>query len=134
VIWGPTAPTSDHSVVEAPKGSNEYLVGVLRKFYPGSWLPQSLDQIREAAKAYFRVLSLNNGRLDYIQTLSEWDRRIYRFSFPKLLEALKLAMRYVSSRDFRYKMESMLSGGGYMRECLVRQVMDHQRIVLEKLT
>src|SRR2546422_5143244 len=32
----------------------------------------------------------------------------------------------------RYKMQSLLSSGGYMRECLVREVMDHQRITLEK--
>ncbi len=29
-------------------------------------------------------------------------------------------------------MQSLLSSGGYMRECLVREVMDHQRITLEK--
>ena len=101
VIWGPVAPPCDTCVVQAPRGSNEYLVGVLRKFYPGSWLPLSLDQIREAARPYFRILSLNNGRLDYIQTLSEWHRRIYKFSFPKLLETLRLASLYLSSRDFR---------------------------------
>ena len=133
MIWGPAAPTSDNSVVRAPKGSNEYLVGVLRKFYPGSWLPQSLGQIRGAAQPYFRIVSLNNGRRDYIQTLGEWHRRTYKFSLPKLLETLRLVPLYLSSRDFRYKIESLLSGGGYMRECLVREIMDHQRITLEKL-
>jgi len=133
VIWGRAAPKCEHSVVEAPRGSNEYLVGVLKKFYPGSWLPESLEQIEEAARPYFRIVSRSNGRLDYIETLTEWHRRISKPTFTKLVEALRLVPRYLSSSDFRYKMQSLLSSGGYMRECLVREVMDHQRITLEKL-
>jgi len=132
VIWGRAAPPCWSCTVHARKGSNEYLVGVLKKFYPGSWLPESLQQIEEAAWPHFTIVSHNNGRLDYIETLMQWHRRVSRPSAAKLVEALRVVPRYLSSRDFRYKMKSLLSSGGYMRECLVREVMDHQRITLEK--
>jgi hypothetical protein len=47
------------------------------------------------------------------------------------IAALKLLPYFVRDRDFRYRLETLRHG--YMRECLIREVMDHQRIVFEKV-
>ena len=107
-------------------------MAVLCKFYPGSWLPTGLNQITEAARPHFKFVSTKNGRRDYIETLDQWTRRTLRPSPAKILEAARLFPRLITSRDFRYKMESLFTHGGYQRECLVREVMDHQRMVFEK--
>lgn len=133
MIWGESAPPCEACTVDAPKGTNEYIVGVLKRFYPGSWLPVNVGQVEAAARPHFTIVSMKNGRRDYVETLTQWHRRLMAFSLPKLIETAKLVPKFLSSRDFRYKMESLLRHGGYMRQCLVRSVMDHQRIVLEKV-
>ena len=119
LIWGPKGPRPENANVHAPKGSDAYLVGVLLKFYPGSWLPLSLGQIEKTAQPFFKLVSTNNGRRDYIETLDQWTRRTARPSVAKLIEAVKLFPRFLSSRDFRYKMESLFTGGGH--GCLTKR-------------
>ena len=130
-MWGSKPPKYQDLSLEAESGSDEYILAVLEKFYPGSWLPYGEQQILGAAAPFFKVVSLNNGRLDYIETLTQFGRRIRKFSFAKTLKALVLVPRYIRDREFRYKIQSLRNG--YNRECFVRGIMDHQRMVLEKL-
>ncbi len=130
MVWGPKVPLFENVSLDAPKGSNEYMLAVLRKFYPGSFLPRSLDQIRDCAQPFFRIMFTKNGRLDYVETMQRW-RRMWSWR-PRMLLALgKLAPMYLMDGDFRKQIESLL--GNYNLKCLEREVIDHERIVLEKV-
>jgi cyclopropane-fatty-acyl-phospholipid synthase len=140
MMWGKHVPECSRLSLQAQKDSNEYLLAVIEKFYPGSWLPYGEEQILRVADPYFELISDNNGRLDYIETMEQWDRiwnwqKAWRFLFsqrslPRLFAVCKLFPRYVLDRDFRYKME--MFRGSYNKECLKREVMDHQRLVFQK--
>jgi cyclopropane-fatty-acyl-phospholipid synthase len=129
VTWGKHAPRYENVSVKADRRSSEYIVAALTKFFPGTWLPQGEQQILRVAEPYFRALEVKDGRRDYVQTTKEWDR-IWKFSLRKAILALKLIPPLLRDRDFHYRLETLWYG--YMRECLVREVMDHRRIVFEK--
>ena len=133
MMWGKNAPRYEDMSLKAKWGSSEYLIAVLEKFYPGSWLPYGQEQIVKVAAPYFKVISFNNGRKDYIQTMNEWSKRLYRPTFEKLVKAFSMLPNVLTDKDFRYKIESLIFLGGYNRECFVREVMDHERIVFERL-
>lgn len=130
MLWGENALEPEDLSLEANEGSSEYILAVLGKFYPGSWLPTGEEQLIRIAEPYFGVVSLNNGRRDYIETTRRWGV-IWKPSLPKMVSALKLLPYVVRDKDFRYRLETLRHG--YMRECLIRKVMDHQRIVFEKV-
>jgi cyclopropane-fatty-acyl-phospholipid synthase len=129
MMWGKNAPGTNEISVSAPKESDGYLVGVLSKFYPGSWLPYGEEQILKCAAPYFTPLSLNNGRLDYIETMKQWAR-VWDFSLPKLMAAVRLIPNIFRDRNFHFKLRSVWYG--YQRQCFARILIDHQRIVFEK--
>lgn len=130
MTWGDSVPNPDDITLGAPRGSDYYLLGSVRKFYPGSWLPAGVEQIAHAASPYFRVVAVKNGRLDYIQTMSEWGKRLEGLSWRKLWAGLKTSRYFVVDRDFRYRLEALR--GSYNTECFKRRIMDHVRLVLEK--
>ena len=130
MMWGKNAPRPLDISLKAKKESNEYVVAVLEKFYPGSWLPSGEEQIIRCARPYFQLISMKNGRLDYLETMKQWGK-IWRFSFPKLGLALKTLRYFFMDADFFYKLQSLIKG--YNRECFKRGIMDHQRMVFEKV-
>lgn len=130
MIWGRNAPPPGAISLKAKKGSNEYVVAVLKKFYPGSWLPSGLDQIVSCAESYLRLISAKNGRLDYIETMKQWGRT-WRFSPQKLLPGIKSLRYFLLDPDFRYKVETLVRN--YNQECFKREIMDHQRMIFEKV-
>jgi cyclopropane-fatty-acyl-phospholipid synthase len=129
MMWGKNAPEYKDISLNASKSSNEYILAVLGRFFPGSWLPSGEEQLIRVAEPYLRVVSLNNGRRDYIETLRQWGT-IWKPSIPKVIAALKLLPYLVRDKDFRYRLETLRHG--YNRECFIREVMDHQRIVFER--
>lgn len=130
MMWGKNAPDYRDISLSAPRGSNEYILAVLEKFYPGSFLPWE-EQILRVAAPYFSVVSMNNGRKDYIETMTRWGRKVWVPTLPKARLALKLGARAVREPEFRYKLRSL--AGGYNKECFKREVMDHQRILFERV-
>jgi len=130
MMWGENAPDYKDISLNASKSSNEYILAVLGRFFPGSWLPGGEEQLIRIAEPYLKVVSLNNGRRDYIETLRQWGK-IWTPSIPKVIAAFKLLPYLVRDRDFRYRLETLRHG--YNRECFIREVIDHQRIVFEKV-
>ena len=129
MLWGKNAPALSDVSLEAEPGSNAYILAVLGKYYPGSWLPHGEEAVIRAAAPYFSLVSKKNGRLDYIETLNRFGV-VWDASPRKVLLAVKLLPSFVLDRDFRYKVESLRNG--YNKECFKREVMDHQRMVFEK--
>ena len=46
--------------------------------FPGSWLPLGSGQLVRCAQPHFRLVESSSGRLDYIETIAQWNRRIGR--------------------------------------------------------
>ncbi len=117
--------------IRADKDSDAYVCALLQKQFPGNWLPYSVEQIIEDAKPYFRLVTKNNGRLDYIETQKQWREKLRRFNFKKYLFYLSLIPKYVTSKDFRKRID--LFGINANREGFERKILDHFRLVFEKV-
>lgn len=129
MLMGRNAPLYTDISIHAPRGSNEYLLAMLELFYPGSFPPWE-EQIVRVSAPYFTTISMNNGRLDYIETMNQWGKRMRVPSVAKTRVALRIAGKAVRDGALRYKLRSLL--GGFNRECFKREVLDHQRIVLQR--
>ena len=127
--WGRNAPRYEDFSLTADRHSNEYIVAVLAKFYPGTWLAAGEEQLLKVAEPYFRPVEVLNGRKDYVETTHQWDM-VWSVSFRKAGLALKLLPYFFRDKDFRYRVETIWHG--YMGECFRREITDHRRIVFEK--
>lgn len=130
MIWGKSVPSVGEISLTAAKSSNQYIVALTEKFYPGSWLPADESQIIECARPYFRVVSSNSGRLDYIETIEQWNKRL-QLRFSILVAMLRTLPYFLIDRNFRFKLMSLLRGCQY--ECFTREIMEHKRMVFEKI-
>ena len=129
MVWGKQVPKPADFNVAAPRLSNEWVIGHLDKFYPESWLANGQEHIEECARPYFSTVLADDGRLDYIQTMKEFGKRTYRFSFKKLMSALKLLPKYFFNKEFRYQITSFRYSCN--RLCFERDIMRLPRMVLE---
>ncbi len=112
-----------------PKGSDAWLIALLGRQFPGSWLPFGKEQVAACAQPHFRLVSAVSGRLDYIETISQWNARIGARSFKKSLLKLRLLPRWLTSADFRLAFTSGVSAN---QLCFQRELLDHYRLVFEK--
>jgi cyclopropane-fatty-acyl-phospholipid synthase len=112
-----------------PRGSDEWLLALLGRQFPGSWLPFGREQVIRSAEPHFRPVSSVSGRLDYIETISQWNRRIGARSLRKTLLKLQLLPRWLTSADFRLAFTSGVSAN---KVCFERELLDHYRLVFEK--
>jgi cyclopropane-fatty-acyl-phospholipid synthase len=130
MTWGRNAPSVAEISLRAKKASNAYIVALAEKFYPGSWLPRDESQISESARPCFSVVASNSGRLDYMQTIQHWNQRLKVTTSNSV--ALFSALRYfLIDRNFRFKVMSLIRGSQY--KCFEQEIMDHRRMVLEKI-
>ena len=136
MVWGKVVPVSRELRLDAAEGSAQRILARLRKMYPGSWLPSGKDQIVAAAAGHFRLVKSNNGRKDYIETLDRWGednaslwsfRKVFRF-VPVLAG---LVPRYLTSRDFRIQIESIVKND--QQRCFIDEIMTHERLFFEKV-
>lgn len=114
--------------VNAPRGSDAHVLALLGAQFPGSWLPYGLEHLERTAAPYFRVVKSSSGRLDYIQTIHQWNRRFAEFTLPKFMVKLTLLPKYLTSQDFRNAFASGISAN---RVCFERELLDHYRVVFE---
>jgi cyclopropane-fatty-acyl-phospholipid synthase len=117
--------------IHADKNSVEYCAALMEMTFPGSWLPSGEDQILRCARPYFELISQTNGRLDYIETLMQWRKRMLQFGFKKYLFYATLVPRFLTDQDFRNVMSPFSPSAN--KVCFEREIMDHFRIVFEKI-
>jgi cyclopropane-fatty-acyl-phospholipid synthase len=115
--------------VHAPRDSDAWYLALLGRQFPGSWLPTDMNQIVRCAQPGLRLVSSSNGRLDYIQTITEWGKRTGAPSLRKSLLKLRLVPRWLTSPDFRLAFTSGVSAN---KVCFERALLDHHRLVFEK--
>jgi len=115
--------------IGAPRDSDAWLLALLARQFPGSWLPLGQEQIVRCAEPAFALVSSNSGRLDYIETINQWNGRVGRRSLRKSLLKLQLVPRWLRSADFRLAFTSGVSAN---KLCFERELLDHYRLVFER--
>jgi cyclopropane-fatty-acyl-phospholipid synthase len=131
MVFGRNVIPFDQVSTRAPRDSDAWILGLLGCQFPGSWLPLSRDQIISCAEPDFRPISSVSGRLDYIETISQWNARIRTSSLTKKLLKLRLLPRWLTSSDFRLGFTSGVSAN---KICFERELLDHYRLVFERKT
>jgi cyclopropane-fatty-acyl-phospholipid synthase len=113
----------------APRDSDAWYLAMMRAAFPGSWLPFGQEQVIRCAEPGFRLVSSESGRLDYLETIRQWDKRTGAWNPRMALLKLRLIPRWLRSADFRFAFTSGVSSN-YV--CFERELMDHYRLVFEK--
>ena len=111
------------------RDSDEWYIALLGRQFPGSWLPFGQEQVVSCAEPHFRLVSSVSGRVDYIETIRQWNARIGARSLRKTLLKLRLLPRWLTSADFRLAFTSGVSAN---KVCFERELLDHYRLVFEK--
>jgi cyclopropane-fatty-acyl-phospholipid synthase len=112
-----------------PRDSDAWYIALMGRQFPGSWLPFGQEQIIRSAEPHFRLQSSTSGRLDYIETISQWNRRIGAPGFRKRLFKLQLLPRWLTSADFRLAFTSGVSAN---KVCFERELLDDYGLVFQK--
>jgi cyclopropane-fatty-acyl-phospholipid synthase len=112
-----------------PRDSDAWYIALLGRQFPGSWLPFGQEQVIRCADPHFRLVSTVSGRLDYIETIRQWNARTGARSLRKTLLKLRLVPRWLTSADFRLAFTSGVSAN---KVCFERELLDHYRLVFEK--
>jgi cyclopropane-fatty-acyl-phospholipid synthase len=115
---------------DAPRESDAWYLAMMRAAFPGSFLPFGKEQVVRCAEPYFRLVSSQSGRLDYIETIRQWDKRTGAWNPRMALLKLRLVPKWLTSPDFRF---AYTSGASSNSACFERELMDHYRLVFEKL-
>jgi cyclopropane-fatty-acyl-phospholipid synthase len=133
MVYGRNMVPADEAVAALdelpPEHTDAWYLALLARQFPGSWLPFGQEQVVRCAAPHFDALSSSSGRLDYIETITQWNARIGRSSIKKSLLKLRLVPRWLTSADFRLAFASGVSAN---RICFERELLDHYRIVFEK--
>ena len=116
--------------IKAPRDSDPYLIALMAKHFPGSWLPYGSEMIISNAQPYFNLINISSGRLDYIETTNQWRKRIRRFNLKKYLLFLTLMPQFLFNETFRHKLAVFRTRAN--KKCFERELIDHFRIVFQK--
>lgn len=129
MVFGANRVPLEQISVDAARGSDAWILALLGRQFPGSYLPEGREQIIRCAAPHFRVVSSESGRLDYIETINQWNRRVGAPSFRKKMLKLQLVPRWLTSVDFRLAFTSGVSANKVAFE---RELFDHYRLVFER--
>ena len=130
MTFGKSVPRLEELTLRPETTENNRMLALMHHFYPGSWLPRGIAHITEVAFPYFEVTYSSSGRLDYIQTIDEWNKRFNRITFKNLAAYARMIPYLFTDPDLMNKLRSGLSNAN--QECFKRSLFDHFRIVLEK--
>jgi cyclopropane-fatty-acyl-phospholipid synthase len=136
MVFGRNMPSPERLDLDAltatrlpPRGSDAWLLALMGRQFPGSWLPFGREQLQRCAAPSLKLVSSSNGRLDYIETITQWNARIGARSLRKTALKAMLIPRWLTSRDFRLAFTSGVSAN---KVCFERELLDHWRLVFEK--
>lgn len=121
----------DELDINAEKGSIPHIMALMVKQFPGSWLPYGPEMVIRNAEPNFKLISKSSGRLDYIETIGEWRKRFRKFGLKKYWLYLSLIPRYIVDKEFRHLVAVFKVSPN--RVCFEQEVMDHFRLVFEKV-
>ncbi|PIP53935.1 MAG: SAM-dependent methyltransferase [Bacteroidetes bacterium CG23_combo_of_CG06-09_8_20_14_all_32_9] len=111
--------------------TNEELMDIICRVFPGSWLPYGKEGLIEPAKEHFKVISVDSGRLDYIETIKRWTAAFTKFNFKKYLLFASYIPAYLTNQSFREWMRRFKIQANLL--VFEREIFEHYRIVFEKI-
>lgn len=117
--------------LHAEKNSNAYITALTVKHLPGSWLPYGPEMIIRNAESFFKVINISSGRADYIETIRVWRKMLRKFSVRKYGLYLSLLLQFIMNKKFRHLLAVFRVSP--LKVLLERDLMDHYRIVFEKV-
>ncbi|HEY1451209.1 MAG TPA: class I SAM-dependent methyltransferase [Solirubrobacteraceae bacterium] len=129
MVFGDKMIAIDDVDISAPRDSDAFALALMERQFPGSWLPFGHEQVVRCAEPSFELVSAQSGRLDYIETIEQWNARMGARSLRKSLLKLRLVPRWLTSSDFRLAFTSGVSAN---KVCFERELLDHFRLVFEK--
>jgi len=129
MVFGRTMIDPDRVTIDAPRDSDEFVLALMMRQFPGSFLPFGSEQVVRAAEPHFRLVERSSGRLDYIETIRQWRARFAAPSLRKTMLKARLVPRWLTSADFRLAFTSGVSANSV---CFERELLDHFRLVFEK--
>ncbi len=116
--------------VDAPKDSAAYIMALMLKQFPGSWLPYGPEMVIRNANN-FKLISQSSGRLDYIETIGEWRKKFRKFGLKKYFLYASLIPKYLTNKEFRHQVAVFKISPN--RVCFEKEIMEHYRLVFEKI-
>jgi len=122
----------DSADIKAPKSSNEYLLALIMNEYPGSWIPYGKEQIIKNAAPYFKLVTEHSGKLDYIETIKIWRRKLKAFGWKKYWAYLQLAPRLLTEPSMRERLNNLKIAP--IKVAFERGIWEHHRLVFEKIS
>ncbi|MFI5185345.1 MAG: class I SAM-dependent methyltransferase [Chitinophagales bacterium] len=117
--------------INASKDSDSYILALTEKHLPGSWLPYGSEMITKNAEPFFKVINISSGRLDYIETIRIWRKMLRKFDLRKYGLYLQLLFQFAKNKKFRHLIPVFRISP--IKVCFERGLMDHFRIVFEKV-
>ncbi len=117
--------------LNAPKNSAAYVLALMEKEFPGSWLPYGPEMVIRNAAPKFKLISQSSGRLDYIETIAQWRKKFRAFNFEKYMLFLSLIPKYLTDQEFRHLVSIFRISPN--KVCFEQEIMDHYRLVFEKV-
>lgn len=117
--------------IDAETGSAPHVLALMVKEFPGSWLPYGPEMVIKNAEPAFKLISQSSGRLDYIETIGQWRKKFRKFSIRKYLLYMSLIPKYLVNKEFRELVSIFRVSPN--RVCFEKEIMDHYRLVFEKV-
>jgi cyclopropane-fatty-acyl-phospholipid synthase len=130
MVFGANMIDIDAISVDAPRESDAWYLALLACQFPGSFLPFGQEQIVRYAAPGFKLISSSSGRLDYIETINQWSARIGEPGLRNSALKLLLVPKWLTSREFRL---GFTSGVAANQVCFQRELLDHHRLVFERV-
>lgn len=129
MVFGRNMIPLDQVSRHAPRGSDAWYLAMMGAAFPGSWLPFGQEQVIRCAEPDFELVSSISGRIDYIETITQWDKRTEAWNPRMALLKLRLLPRWLTSPEFRF---AFTSGESCNKVCFERELMEHYRLVFAR--
>ena len=130
MVFGRNMIDPDEVSRDAPRESDAWYLAMMEAAFPGSWLPFGQEQVVRCAEPHFRPVSSESGRIDYLETIRQWDKRTEAWTPRMTLLKLRLIPRWLTDSNFRFAFTSGVSSN---LTCFERELMDHYRLTFEKV-
>jgi cyclopropane-fatty-acyl-phospholipid synthase len=129
MVFGRNMIDPDEVSRDAPRESDAWYLAMMEAAFPGSWLPFGKEQVVRSAEPRFELISSESGRIDYLETIRQWDKRTEAWTPRMTLLKLRLIPRWLTDSNFRFAFTSGVSSN---LTCFERELMDHWRMTFEK--
>ena len=89
MVFGRNMIPLDEVTEHAPPDSDAFILFLLGCQFPGRGCRAGTSSSSAAPQPHFRLVESSSGRLDYIETITQWNRRIGAPSLRKNLIKLR---------------------------------------------